>query len=233
MIHQTPFVNEEVKSHFDEVAGDYDYWKRKNWYYYQELKNIAAEHSAKNKNVLDAGCGTGTILRSLEIQRGTGIDVSPEMIKIAALQQKEYPHLRFFVSDIESLDAKEKYDLILLFDVVEHLPNVESALKALRRVSTEHAQVLVTMANPLWEPVLMLAEKFHQKMPEGPHNRISNESLITIAENCGFKLIDRQHRLLFPKYIPLVSFVLNSVVGRLPLVNKLSFIEVFIFERSI
>jgi len=39
-----------VKEHFDEIASNYNYWK-KNWYYYQNLKEILREFVPVEKTV--------------------------------------------------------------------------------------------------------------------------------------------------------------------------------------
>jgi len=50
---------DRVKDHFDEIASNYDYWKKRNWYYYQNLKKIIREFVPVDKTVLEIGCGTG------------------------------------------------------------------------------------------------------------------------------------------------------------------------------
>jgi SAM-dependent methyltransferase len=225
------FASKDVGAHFDKVAADYDYWKTKNWYYYDELKKIAREYVGKSDSVLDAGSGTGTILNDLEFSRGVGIDISPEMVETARNRSRGRKDLRFLVADIARLDIKEKFDVILLFDVVEHLPNPIDMFRALEMISAKDGKIVVTMANPLWEPILALAEKFGLKMPEGPHRRISGSKLTGIAENVGLKLVSKDHRLLFPKYIPVFSYVFNSLLAKLPIIKSLSVMEIYIFSK--
>ncbi len=48
-----------VEQHFDRVAKNYDYGKRKYSYYYESLKKLLGELIPKNKKVFEVGCGTG------------------------------------------------------------------------------------------------------------------------------------------------------------------------------
>lgn len=223
---------EDVTGYFEKMAAKYDYWKNKNWYYNKELKQIARRYTKGAKNVLDAGCGTGTILLSLNIEKGTGIDISSNMIAIA--RQKNIKAMKkksFFISDIANFDTTEKFDVIIFMDVIEHILEPKPAIEALKRLVTKEGIIVVTMANPGWEPILMLGEKLGLKMPEGPHYRLPASQLIKLAEKSGLHLKKREWRLLFPKYIPFVSWSINYL-GRLPLIKRFCVIEVFVFGRT-
>ena len=221
-----------ITEHFENVARDYDYWKNKNWYYYSALKYIAARYTANRKNVLDAGCGTGDILLSLNIQSALGIDISPTMIAIAKEKGLKKNNISFLASDITTFSSSKKFDAILLFDVIEHLTNPEKTIRSLSNLLTDDGIIILTMANPYWKPILLLAEKLGLKMPEGPHHRISSKNLITIAEKNKLKITNRDWFLLFPKYVFAVSWLLNSIIGRLPIIRRLAVIQLFIFSKA-
>jgi SAM-dependent methyltransferase len=56
------------------------------------------------QGLIDAGCGTGLVLANLipAFAWGVGVDISPEMIRLAAARR--IPHARFLVSDCFRLD---------------------------------------------------------------------------------------------------------------------------------
>ena len=64
--------------------ADYDSW-------YKFIKTIIDENGIKGKDVLDLGCGTGEM--SIRLKKAgysvLGIDISPEMLSIAADKAKE------------------------------------------------------------------------------------------------------------------------------------------------
>ena len=87
----------KTKEHFERIAGDYDGYKRKNWYYYENIKKILAGVIAEphRKRILDIGCGTGEILGFLDPLWGVGIDISENMIEIARNKFKDRKNLYF------------------------------------------------------------------------------------------------------------------------------------------
>ena len=88
--------------------------------------------SLDNKSVLDIGCGEGGILAGLAEThkfRGLGIDYDGEMIRKA----KQVPGSVFKKGDFFAYDFNEKYDFILLRDVLEHCVNPREML---RKIST-------------------------------------------------------------------------------------------------
>ncbi|QSJ20413.1 class I SAM-dependent methyltransferase [Nostoc sp. UHCC 0702] len=62
-------------------------------------------------NVLDIGCGTGRLLERLATQftdlRGTGLDLSPNMLQVARLSNRHHPRLIFLEGKAESLPFAE------------------------------------------------------------------------------------------------------------------------------
>jgi ubiquinone/menaquinone biosynthesis C-methylase UbiE len=212
-----------VQEHFDREAERYDDWKKRNAYYYDTLKDLYRERIQSGASVLEVGCGTGDLLAHVNPSRGVGIDVSSAMIDIA---RRKHPDLEWHAVTTAELCSRvdETFDVVFLSDVVEHLENVPATFRDLRQYFTENTQLIVNMANPLWEPVLMVLEKLRLKMPEGPHKRISASKLNRILEEQGFALRDRTHALLCPAYIPVISMMSNAC-GRVPGIRRLCLIE--------
>jgi SAM-dependent methyltransferase len=80
--------------------------------------------------VLEIGCGEGgNIVPFLEIGcRVTGIDLSDSKIENARLFFESHPlkhNLSLWVKDIYLVDDPQRYDIIVMRDVIEHIPNQE------------------------------------------------------------------------------------------------------------
>ena len=83
---------------------------------------MAISYCKVKGTALDVGCGSGgRIIRKLE-QNGfnvTGIDASSKMIEIA---KANHAPAEFFVADICDWETNQKYDFIVAWDSIFHLP---------------------------------------------------------------------------------------------------------------
>ncbi len=218
------------EGHFDAIAEDYDYWKKKNAYYHENLKALYGSYIPKGERVLEIGCGTGDILARLEPREGRGVDVSEEMVEIARQKYAGKPNLQFEREDIFESTKSFGYPYIFLADVLEHVGDLGNFVQQLAARTDSGSTVVISVANPLWEPVLMLAEKLHMKMPEGPHTRDSIQETERIFRACGFTLAERGFRLLVPKKIPGSDWI-NARFHRSPLLRRLGFVVYWVLKR--
>jgi 2-polyprenyl-3-methyl-5-hydroxy-6-metoxy-1,4-benzoquinol methylase len=221
---------ELVEKHFDELAGSYDRIKKeKNGFYYRSLMRAVAEVVPPGKRVLDIGTGTGEVLNALAPSQGSGIDLSPAMIGIA---REKFPRLRFFAGSYEDLDPGGPFDFILLLDVIEHLQSPEKLFAHLKKFCSPGTRIVLTMANPAWEPFLFVLEKLHLKMAEGPHRRISRKKLLAYAGRENFLLESMACRVLLPVAVPLLARFLNERLARVFPFGKMALIQRFVFRSA-
>jgi len=216
----------EVIEHFDRLAGDYDAWKEKASYYYDLLADIYSGIIPEGSSVLEIGCGTGTLLARIRPSRGVGVDISPKMIAIAAAK---YPEFRFLVRDASALRLFETFDYVMIPDVIEHLADIPGTFQALLGVCHPGTRVVLTCVNPLWAPVLHLAERLKMKMPEGDHRWLPKREIVRIAWDRGFTLAAHRGRILLPKRIPLLSSLLNRLAAKVLWLAPVCLTHVYIF----
>lgn len=196
--------NSKIANHFDKVADSYDKFKEKNYLYYDALKiGIKNEIVKPYQKIIDIGCGTGNMIDFLNPRVGVGIDISRKMLKIAKDKYKTNSNYSFKYHDIEKAVINEKFDYILFNDVIEHLTDQDSAINNISRSMSKKTILILSMANPLWEPLLIILEKLKLKMPEGPHNRISEKNLFIILRKYRLKVISK--KVYFPRIkIPII-----------------------------
>jgi 2-polyprenyl-3-methyl-5-hydroxy-6-metoxy-1,4-benzoquinol methylase len=108
-----------------------------------------ARNFAKGKRVLDAGCGTG--YGSAELAQTatevTGIDIAAEAIEYA---NANYPltNLRFIESSCLAVPfPAEAFDLVVAFEVIEHLTEYRNFLDECARVLTRKGVLIVSSPN--------------------------------------------------------------------------------------
>ena len=111
-----------------------------------------AARLARGKRVLDAGCGAGYGSAELAqcAESVTGVDVAPEAIEFARANYA-LPNLQFEqASCIELPFADESFDLIVAFEVIEHLEGWRDFLQQARRVLRSSGQFIVSTPNKLY-----------------------------------------------------------------------------------
>ena len=110
MEYQGLIVN-TIGSHYDEYADQRDAYLQKNRYYYDLVFHHYRTMIPPGKNVLEIGCGTGTLLAMLRPRHGVGIDCSQRMIEKA---RTNYPELEFVYTDISTFSTTVEFDYIVL-----------------------------------------------------------------------------------------------------------------------
>lgn len=127
------------KKHFDAQAAEYD--ARDTVYYSREGKiscrDIAAQiKDAPYEALLDVGCGTGFLIDLLAQQRlarYVGLDLSPEMLRMA--RQKQIPGTDFINGSADSLPFPDgSFDIVTCSQSFHHYPYPEKAMAEALRV---------------------------------------------------------------------------------------------------
>ena len=85
-------------------------------------------------DVLDVACGTG-VMFDYYLERGvkavTGIDISPEMAKIAARKYENQPKVQVICGDVEEYTFDRKFDRIVVYNAFPHFPYPKRLIKIL------------------------------------------------------------------------------------------------------
>ena len=84
-------------------------------------------------HVLDVACGTGVLFPDY-LKRGatvTGIDISPEMVKIA---QSKFPELRVVCGDVEEVEFDQSFDCIMVYNAFPHFPEPAQLIQRLAKL---------------------------------------------------------------------------------------------------
>jgi SAM-dependent methyltransferase/glycosyltransferase involved in cell wall biosynthesis len=206
------------RAHNDAIAPHRWRWLRRNHYYHADLERFFRFVIPPGKRVLDIGCATGELLAALEPSRGLGIDLSPEMIRIAREQRPpaRFRHLEFRVGDAELLRVDETFDYVVLSNVLGEVTDVWKVLREIRRVCHPGTRLVVAYHNALWEPLLRLGERLGIKAPQPHQNWLSMADVSNLLALNGFEMITKGERLLLPRAVPLLSGFLNRLVARLP-----------------
>lgn len=216
--------NEANRLHQSTVAATRHKWIRRNRYYYELLARLLRHLVEPGKRVLNIRCQTGFFLNALQPRYGVGVDISAEMIEVARIAHPEFKYNEAFPEDFVS---KEKFDYILLCDVGDTV-DVQKTLSRLQSACERHTRLIIYSYNFLWEPLVVLAQRLGLKIPQTEQNWLSERDLRGLLELTGFEWLKTYRTALLPKYVPLLSAVLNRFVAKLPVIQRLCMIEVLV-----
>jgi len=219
------------EEHFDKIAREYDYWKDKNPYYYDALKTLLRSLIPPHSRVVEIGCGTGDLLEAVQPIEGKGVDISETMVLLARARHTNNPELSFERVDLLAGSTFFPQEYLFTVDVLEHVKPLDIFLESVARSMAPGATLVVTLANPFWEWLLMLTEKLGMKMPEGPHWRLSIKKNEELYRRAGFSLTERGFRLLVPKKLPGSDWI-NARFYKNRLLAPYGFIVYWVLEKK-
>ncbi len=111
-----------------------------------------AARLARGKRVLDAGCGAGygTAELGLVAESVVGIDCAAEAVDFATGHYRT-PTVRFEQGSCTALPHRAGcFDLVVAFEVIEHLEDWRGFLREVRRVLADSGQFIVSTPNKLY-----------------------------------------------------------------------------------
>lgn len=139
-------------------------------------RNPKAPASLRGLSVLDIGCGGGLVAEPLTRLGAsvTGIDPAAETIAAAkAHAQASGLKIAYDATTAEALaDSKQRFDAVLLLEVVEHVPDVPAFLKRVAPLVAEGGvMILSTLNRTLKSYALAIvgAEYILRWLPMGTH----------------------------------------------------------------
>ena len=121
----------EIIRFFDRVAPQWDADMIRN----DEIigKIFDGANIVPGVDVLDVACGTGVLFPDYlarQVSSITAVDISPEMVKIAAAK---YPdeNITVLCADVEELAADRQFDRIMVYNAFPHFPDPEKLIATL------------------------------------------------------------------------------------------------------
>ena len=130
----------------------------------------------KNLEILDIGCGGGLISEPMARLGGnvTGIDAGEKNIKIASLHcKKSNLKINYLNKSPEQLTEKEKFDIILNLEVVEHVDDLDLYLQSCYNLLKTNGLIFTETINRTfisYVKAIIGAEYILRWLPIGTHD---------------------------------------------------------------
>ncbi len=151
--------------------------------YFDIFKNIGK----KDGKLLDIGCATGFFM---ELAKTNGFDVSGIEISDFAAKKGREKGLNIVTGDIFTPEfPSEHFDVITMFDVIEHVPNPKETILEAKRILKKDGILVINTpdAESLWARVL--GGNWQLIMPPEHINYFSPKNLGNYLKENGFEVL--------------------------------------------
>lgn len=167
--------------------------------------------------VLEIGSGVGDLLASLKPEYGVGVDFSPTMVHLASIR---HPELSFIESNAENFRSDEKFDYIILSDLLNDLEDVQQVLENVKSLAHPRTRIVINFFNDFWRPVLAMAVARGWKSPTPKHqNWLSIADIENMLSLSGWEKVKSDNKILLPINFGFISSFLNRWIAPLPIIR--------------
>lgn len=169
------------------------------------------------RKIFDVGAATGYFL-DLAKQAGwqtNGIEISEYAAKIARGKGHQV-----FLGNLEDLEIKEKYDVVTMWDVLEHLSDPAKYLKLINNILNQGGILAINTIDSSSFWARLWGRSWHAILPPEHLFYYSVKSLKMLLEASGFKIIE-QSKIGKQFTLPYVCKALAHRYN-LPVLGKLS-----------
>jgi len=200
------------------MKKNYDYWVKRNAYYHQFMAQFYRFVVPAKKRVLQVGCKTGNLLHAVRPSFGVGIDPEKENIDVA---REKYPQYNFIHGDIVQYTEDIQFDYIILSSTIMEVYDIQDLFIQLQKFCTCNTRIVIDSYSSFWEPILWILQKLGFRRPTPLKNWVSISDTQNFLNLADFEMITYGYQLLLPFYIPLISWLVNSLIATIPLINRL------------
>ena len=138
-------------------------------------RNVRSLNCLAGLRILDIGCGAGLLCEPLSRlgAQVIGVDPSPSNIAAAKLHaDRGHLSIDYRNTTIEQMDVRERFDIVLAMEVVEHVTDVGVFLKRCAAMLKPGGMMVVSTLNRNWKSFALAivgAEYVLRWLPRGTH----------------------------------------------------------------
>ena len=138
-------------------------------------RNVRSLNCLSGLRVLDIGCGAGLLCEPLSRLGAQVIGVDPSVSNIAAAKlhaDKGHLSIDYRCTTVEEIDPRERFDIVLAMEVVEHVADVGVFLSRCAAMLKPNGLMVVSTLNRNWKSFALAivgAEYVLRWLPRGTH----------------------------------------------------------------
>lgn len=188
-------------------------------YYHRRLTTLYRFLIPPGMSVIELGSGNGDLLAALEPARGLGIDFADDMVDLA---RKRHPQLEFRQMDAHEMDLDEKFDYVVLSDLVNDLWDVETVLSRVVGLCTADTRIIVNSFNRIWQGPIAIARWLKLVNPVLKQNWLTRQDLVSLLQVSDLHPVSVTGEILWPVRTPLLNAFFDRFLVKFWPFNKLA-----------
>ncbi|SRR5258705_108549 len=154
-----------------------------------QIVQLIDQNKLSLRTICEVGCGAGEVLRQLQLSLSPecefwGYELSPDAFELC--RGKANARLHFKLADV--VTEQVSFDLLLLIDVVEHVPDYIGFLRAVRgkgRYKVIHIPLDISV-----QSVLRAAPILKSRTEVGHLHYFTKETALGTLKDCGYEILD-------------------------------------------
>lgn len=186
---------------------------RSNYYSSRWEHDVALQYISKNNKVLEIGSGFGAFLKKLRSANidGIGLELNTHAVEVCKNQ-----NLHVLSDNYQEFAEKHSggFDVVCSFQVLEHIPEVDSFFRAARKLLKKGGRLIVGVPNN--NPYLFITDKYHTLNLPPHHVGLWNKtSLKKVGKEHSLKTCSTVFEPLTENYRYFFSVNLNKIKSKL------------------
>jgi 2-polyprenyl-3-methyl-5-hydroxy-6-metoxy-1,4-benzoquinol methylase len=148
-----------------------------------------------NKKIIDFGCGYGNFIFKAKDIASETIGIEADRTILAYLKNKGYT----VYPDLNHIEESERFDVITMFHVLEHLPDPRKILSRFKSCLNKEGKIIIEVPNSEDALLTLYNNKGFSEFFWSCHLYLfSAQTLRTLCVSAGFIIFCRYNDALFP-----------------------------------
>ena len=185
--HYEKLYNSKTYKKIVQDLGEASHLYRKERFGNERIQTIKQFFKKNKVTYLDIGCSTGFVVEAAKDHgwNATGIDLNKSAVDFGKRRD-----LNLFNVDLFNINFKNKFDVITLYDVLEHLVNPKKTILKVKKLLKKNGLVHLYVPNYNSASRILMGKEAHFIWPSHHLTYYTIETISDFLEKRGFDIID-------------------------------------------
>ena len=182
-------------------------------YFYNLLAKYISFYLSQKENVLELDPKNDLLARTVQKKIDVNYSSTDVVISLRTEQEKNtFP------------------DSIICNGNMHYNEDIENLFENIHECCSVNTRLIICYYNSLWRPLTSLANFLHIRKSKPEQNWFSPSDLQNFAVLTQFEVVSQHQKILIPFWIPLLSYIFNTLLASLPIFRFFTFVNIAILR---